>query len=210
MDEAQIQEWVDQITTALEGLAPEPPPGPGILGVVAALSPIVALIAAIVAAVIGWKNLKAQQRALMATQRNHARTIVEQRKALDAAQRNHDTSLDQKREADARSEWWRRTQWALDAAAHPDTFEVGIAMLNVQAESALAGDEELAVIESVLNTVLPSRLDDEGIDQVVEEAQQAGLAEDLSPEEEAALARYYDVDDSDTSGDNEGDEEGTT
>ena len=57
-------------------------------------------------------------------------------------------ALAQKREADNRSEWWNRTQWALDSSlsADPRRAELGLGVLAVLAESGLASPEELEII----------------------------------------------------------------
>ncbi|MET3809382.1 hypothetical protein [Arthrobacter sp. UYEF3] len=59
-------------------------------------------------------------------------------------------TLKQKSEADNRAEWWRRTQWALDAAYSGNTERgtIGLKVLKVLGESPLAGSGELAVLEA--------------------------------------------------------------
>jgi hypothetical protein len=59
-------------------------------------------------------------------------------------------TLAQKAVADDRSEWWKRTQWALDAVYSGDRKlgTVGLKVLKVLGESELAGDGELAVLEA--------------------------------------------------------------
>lgn len=59
-------------------------------------------------------------------------------------------TLKQKAEADNRAEWWRRTQWALDAVYSGDKEHgtIGLKVLKVLGESPLAGDGELAVLEA--------------------------------------------------------------
>jgi hypothetical protein len=59
-------------------------------------------------------------------------------------------TLRQKAGADNRAEWWKRTQWALDAVYSGDKKRgtVGLKVLKVLAESELAGKEELAVLEA--------------------------------------------------------------
>ena len=59
-------------------------------------------------------------------------------------------TLRQKAEADNRAEWWKRTQWALDAVYSGDKKRgtIGLKVLKVLAESELAGDGELAVLEA--------------------------------------------------------------
>lgn len=59
-------------------------------------------------------------------------------------------TLRQKSKADDRAEWWKRTQWALDAVYSGDKKRgtVGLKVLRVLAESDLAGGGELAVLEA--------------------------------------------------------------
>ena len=59
-------------------------------------------------------------------------------------------TLQQKAEADNRAEWWKRTQWALDAVHSGDRKRgtLGLKVLKVLGESELAGDGELAVLEA--------------------------------------------------------------
>lgn len=59
-------------------------------------------------------------------------------------------TLRQKAEADNRAEWWKRTQWALDAVYSGDKklATVGLKVLGVLGESGLAGPGELAVLEA--------------------------------------------------------------
>ncbi|MGY2746618.1 hypothetical protein ACQCSU_01420 [Pseudarthrobacter sp. O4] len=91
----------------------------------AALGPLAVLLGAALAALIGWNTLR-------------------QRTAADAR------ALTQKSEADNRSEWWKRTQWALDAILSGDKKRgtVGLKVLGVLGESPLAGFGELAVLEA--------------------------------------------------------------
>ncbi|MET1066295.1 MAG: hypothetical protein ABWX85_15185 [Arthrobacter sp.] len=91
--------------------------------VLAALGPLAVLLAALIGALISLRTLK-------------------ERAAADTA------ALAQKREADNRSEWWNRTQWALDSSlsADPPRAELGLAVLAVLAESGLATPEELEII----------------------------------------------------------------
>jgi hypothetical protein len=82
--------------------------------VIGALSPFAVLAAAIIAAIVGFRQIK------------------------------------QKREADNRAEWWKRTQWALDAAYSGDDRRraIGLKVLTVLAGSDLAGSGELDVLEA--------------------------------------------------------------
>ena len=60
------------------------------------------------------------------------------------------TTLQQRAVADNRAEWWKRTQWALDAVYSGDKKRgtVGLKVLWVLGESELAGSGELAVLEA--------------------------------------------------------------
>lgn len=59
-------------------------------------------------------------------------------------------TVKQKTVADNRAEWWKRTQWALDAVYSDDAKRgtVGLKVLKVLGESELAGSGELAVLEA--------------------------------------------------------------
>ncbi|WP_426996541.1 hypothetical protein [Pseudarthrobacter sp. N5] len=58
-------------------------------------------------------------------------------------------ALWQKRRADNRAEWWNRTQWALDASLskEPKRAEMGLKMVDLQAHSRLATEEELVLLD---------------------------------------------------------------
>jgi hypothetical protein len=90
---------------------------------------------------INWRTLK-QRTAADAT-------ALEQKRAADAQ------ALLQKTEADSRSEWWRRTQWALDHALDQDegTKALGLATLEVLARSELARTEELELFDIAWKSV---------------------------------------------------------
>lgn len=91
--------------------------------VLAALGPLAVLLAAVIGAAISLRTLN-------------------QRAAADTE------ALAQQREADNRSEWWRRTQWAVDSSlsADPRRAEAGLRVLAVQAGSMLASPEELEIL----------------------------------------------------------------
>jgi hypothetical protein len=86
--------------------------------VLAALGPLAVLLAAAIGAAVSLRTL---------TQR---------------------AALAQQREADNRSEWWNRAQWALDSAlsADPRRTELGLGVLAVLADSGLASPEDLKII----------------------------------------------------------------
>lgn len=91
--------------------------------VLAALGPLAVLLAAVIGAAVSLRTLK-------------------QRAAADTA------ALAQQREADNRSEWWDRTQWALDSSLSDDPrrAELGLGVMAVLADSGLASPEELKII----------------------------------------------------------------
>ncbi|MBP3036263.1 hypothetical protein J2M53_08355 [Arthrobacter sp. zg-ZUI100] len=57
-------------------------------------------------------------------------------------------TLNQRRRADQRSEWWNRAQWAIEASMSDDPRrqETGLGVLDLLAQSDLAGEEETAII----------------------------------------------------------------
>lgn len=131
IDPTLLQSIVDQLSEAIQSLAPSGPSG---LAVFAALTPAVALLAAIAAAVVGALNLK------------------HQRKALEQKEKADDKALGQKEKADAKAEWWRRIQWALAAVATENNDALnnyGAAVLNVMAENNNLTDEERDIFEAV-------------------------------------------------------------
>lgn len=167
MDDKQIQEIADRVVAALEQLAPGEP---SVFANLAALTPAAALFAAIVAAIVGWRNLKQQQKALKVTVRSDAR------------------NLRQKREADARSEWWKRTQWALEAAASDDPrmYAYGTGMLDLLAQSELAGPKDKELLDAVWEGT-DTEMQDEDIEQLIKDASEQ---EDLTYEELVSLMSF--------------------
>lgn len=104
-------------------------------------------------------------------------------------------TLNQKKDADARSEWWRRVQWALDASAVPEDdvrYDYGVRMLRVLATSELAGAEEKKLFDAVWQDS-GTGMDAEAINQ---------LREDALPFQDG-------LDDQPVTGDNEGTKEGS-
>lgn len=78
-------------------------------------------------------------------------------------------TLRQKSQADARSEWWSRTQWALEAtvAADKRLFTYGYEILEIQGDSNLAGPEELDLLDAVWKQT-KSKMEAEQIRQLLE------------------------------------------
>jgi hypothetical protein len=91
--------------------------------ILAALGPLAVLLGALLAAFIGWNTLR-------------QRTVADEK------------ALAQKREADSRAEWWRRAQWAFEAAMdeNEEKQDVGLAVLELLNTSNLAGPEEAEII----------------------------------------------------------------
>ena len=183
MDEKQIQEIVDRVVTALESLKPVASAKEW-WEHVAAFGSWAALLAAGLAFWIGWRSLKQQQKALKVTVRSDAR------------------NLRQKREADARSEWWRRTQWALEAAAEPENEAMnayGTGMLDLLARSELASLKDKELLDAVWE-VTDTEMQDASIEELIREA---AHLEGLDEEELAVVRSFYNVDESSDKGDNE-------
>lgn len=164
MNDPEIQQIADRVILALQNLAPG---DPGFWANLPSFTPFAALIAASVAAWVGWRNLKQQQKALRVSVASDAR------------------NLRQKREADARSEWWRRTQWALEASLSENQtlYDYGIGMLTLLVESNLASDQDKAMLDTVW----------QGTDTEMDDGSIAQLVSDLSalenvPEEDGGLS----------------------
>ncbi|WP_269936486.1 hypothetical protein [Arthrobacter sp. HY1533] len=130
MEQAQFSAMAGRVVAALPDVEPVVP---GWWTVVGAFTPVVALAAAVVAAVVGYRNLRQQQAAVAAQVAAHEQTLA------------------QKTAADARSEWWRRTEWALEAAAsaNPALYAYGTGMLGLLATSTLADDADKELLDAV-------------------------------------------------------------
>ncbi|WP_289563145.1 hypothetical protein [Cellulomonas cellasea] len=65
-------------------------------------------------------------------------------------------AIAQRRRADAKAEWWRRTQWALDEVltGAPERRRVGVAVLYRLAESELATPDDLEVFDAAWGLLL--------------------------------------------------------
>jgi hypothetical protein len=65
-------------------------------------------------------------------------------------------ALVQRRKADAKSEWWRRAQWALDQvlAEDHDRQAIGASVMLVLFESRLAEDEDLDLFQAAWQALL--------------------------------------------------------
>ena len=186
MDEAQIQEWVDQLTEALQGLRPLPqqqqpqPPEPGTWDFFVStfsFAPVATLVIGAVAAGIA------------------VGTLI------------------QRRRSDARSEWWRRAEWALDARIHANSEmnRNGKSMLTALLSSKLAGKEERKFIREVTT---PPPVADDPVSPEAQAFADAIKAENPEMSDEDALllgrraAAYYaesansGVDDRDNDSDN--------
>lgn len=71
--------------------------------------------------------------------------------ALTSSKRARDQATadrDQRTRADAKSQWWSRTEWALNATAseNPDVSVIGQSVLESLSQSALADEEDAAII----------------------------------------------------------------
>lgn len=109
------------------------PEGPGWWTQISPLSSIALSAVIIGAAVLLLLKLRRQKRALLGNAATHT------------------DSLGRRREADARAEWIRRTQWALGAAAsNNDTRHFyGTTILEALARSDLTGPEDKSILDTV-------------------------------------------------------------
>ncbi|UWX95693.1 hypothetical protein N2K95_08230 [Arthrobacter zhaoxinii] len=73
-------------------------------------------------------------------------------------------TLEQRRKADQRSEWWTRAQWAIEASLSEDPRrqETGLGVLDLLAQSDLAGAEEAAIISIAWARPLTALVDSNG------------------------------------------------
>lgn len=171
MDEQQIQEIADRIATALEGLAPGEP---GWWEPWAAFGGYAALIAAVVAFWVGSRSLK------------------QQRRALRSQIRSDEKSLKQKRTADGTSEWWRRTQWALEATYSDSTAAqtYGRQILDSLATSDLASSEDKLLLDTVWSSG-PTAMTPDGILGLLEQAQELKDDYEESDEPESPQSIWF-------------------
>lgn len=134
--------------------------------IMSSLAPVAALLAAILVTFIGWRNLKHQQAALAVSVQN-----------------------------DDRSEWWKRAQWALEAAVSPDNVQLAAAgseMLTVLVDSDMASDDDKDLLDTAWRA---------GTGAVSQQAAVEALAE------ATAFVKEADLDDSAETSDNEGTKE---
>ncbi|MCC9204819.1 hypothetical protein [Arthrobacter sp. zg-Y769] len=73
-------------------------------------------------------------------------------------------TLEQRRKADQRSEWWTRAQWAIEASLSDDPRrqETGLGVLDLLAQSDLAGTEEAAILSIAWARPLTAIVDSNG------------------------------------------------
>lgn len=127
---------------------------------------LVPLIAAGLVTVVGWK------------------TLAHQRKVLEASNRNDD-----------RSEWWKRAQWALEAAASMENDMLSAAgneMLEVLVKSPMASDADKDLLDTAWKAGTGAVSQEAAVD-AIEEAEE--------------FAREGDLDDSSETSENEGTKE---
>lgn len=167
MTDQQLQDIADRIIQALENLAPG---APAWWAPWAAFGSYAALLAAGVAFLVGWLSIR------------------QQKKALAAQIENHQAALTQKSEADARAEWWRRTQWALEASAsgNPMMYAYGTGILDLLAKSELAGPQDKRMLDAVWEGT-STEMKDESIERLIEDAKDLG---NLSYEELLSLVTF--------------------
>lgn len=75
-------------------------------------------------------------------------------------------NLRHRRQADQRSEWWARAQWALDAVSSDnESLQVqGLGLLEHLASSELAGPEEIEILATVWEAIIGEPTVDEDLD----------------------------------------------
>ena len=165
MDDAQIQEIVDRVVTAIESLRPVSEPDAGFWQTLS-FAPVATLTVGVLAAIIAGLALRQRSR------------------------------------SDARAEWWRRTQWALDnipdggqdADQESETNReiLAYAVLGVQVENESAKKVELDVIEAILPFV--PKGEGEEVEAIVDEVENLpSLPSELREQLEGYQREVHDV-----------------
>ena len=169
MDEQQIDEIADRVVEALNGLAPREPEW---WEIVAAFGSYAVLAAAIVALVIGSRTLRQQGEDLRSREAGAREALV------------------QRQEADERAEWWRRAQWALEAAsgANETLADAGVSMLKILAVSELARPEDKELLAAAWRTGAAAGLSEEMVSAYLEEVRSTAGVRPGDPAEFAVWA----------------------
>lgn len=144
MTDEQIQEITDQFIHALEGMARREPSW---LTFVSAATSFGALTAVLVVFGLGTWSLNQQQ------------------KALSTGALGGVTDLEREGGTHARSEWWERALWALEATASTSDarYTYGTAILGILAKSNSVSSEEKALFDVVWQASC-TRMQDREID----------------------------------------------
>lgn len=118
------------MTAGMDSMGPD---GPGWLALISAVTSVVGSAAIIGAAVFASRSLRPRASVLHGT----VATPV--------------GSLARRRETDDQTEWLRRTQWALEAAASANDrmYSYGAVILEALARSDLTGAEDKAILDTV-------------------------------------------------------------
>jgi hypothetical protein len=163
LTDPEIQDIVNRVIEALHQLAPLPPSEPTGLMLIPVFAPVAALLAAVLVTWVGWRNLKHQQKALGVSVRN-----------------------------DDRSEWWKRAQWALEAAMTVENAQLSAAgneMLRVLVTSDMASDKDKDLLDTVWKAGTGAVSQESAVDAIAEAAaftyelaRQAAADMDDSPE----------------------------
>ncbi|MFJ2662514.1 hypothetical protein [Arthrobacter koreensis] len=97
-------------------------------------------------------------------------------------------TLWQKSRSDARSEWWRRTQWALEAtnSERDRPYAQGTELLRIQAKSRLAGADELEFLNAVWEDSETSVQGTDEVDEVSEYLREMGV----NPRDQEIVTAY--------------------
>lgn len=92
-------------------------------------------------------------------------------------------TIRQRTVADARSEWWKRTQWAMEMAREndPDTRTLGFSILTLLAKSKLAAREELLLLDEALRILKNPSNGERAIVQSTEPEAVPGPEQDAPP-----------------------------
>ncbi|WP_133162916.1 hypothetical protein [Arthrobacter glacialis] len=92
-------------------------------------------------------------------------------------------TIRQRTVADARSEWWKRTQWAIEMAREkdPDARTLGFSILTLLAKSKLAAREELLLLDEALRTLKNPTNGERAVVQPIEPEAVSGSEPEATP-----------------------------
>ncbi len=95
--------------------------------------------------------------------------------------------------SDARTEWWKRTQWAIEMAREkdPDARTLGFSILTLLAKSKLAAREELLLLDEALRILKHPTNGERAVIQLVEPGTVPGPEPEATPLKEQSAGKKF-------------------